>query len=342
MAYPIEKIRNFILKNISKHSSDIVAVTMKKFGLTRPGVHRHLKKLIQEGVIGKTGITRKTKYMIIGDKTIAFTMKINPNLQEDIVWKEKMEPHYSYLPKNILSILYFGFTEMFNNVLDHSSGTHVIVRSYLTGPTLHVDIEDNGIGIFKKIAQANQLQDLRESIVHLAKGKVTTSPENHTGEGIFFTSRAFDRFNIYSDNLHYQRRNDDKEDWLLSYHDQNVKGTLIKMTIRINAKTILRAIFDKYSDPETYKFDKTIMKVQLAKFEEESMISRSQAKRLLLGLEKFKTVILDFMDVTTVGQGFVDEVFRIFKRNHPEIQIEYINANENVEFMIKRSVEING
>jgi len=33
-----------------------------------------------------------------------------------------------------------------------------------------------------------------------------------------------------------------------------------------------------------------------------------------------------------------DEIFRIFKRKHPEITIRYVNANPDVEFMIKRSV----
>ncbi|MCB0367566.1 MAG: DUF4325 domain-containing protein, partial [Bdellovibrionales bacterium] len=39
-----------------------------------------------------------------------------------------------------------------------------------------------------------------------------------------------------------------------------------------------------------------------------------------------------------VGQAFVDEVFRVFKDSHPEIEIEHINANDAIEFMIKRGL----
>ncbi len=65
-------------------------------------------------------------------------------------------------------------------------------------------------------------------------------------------------------------------------------------------------------------------------------ISRSQARCILSGLEKFKTVILDFDKVPTVGQAFADEIFRVFQAKHPEISIKPINMNETVAFMIGR------
>jgi len=57
---------------------------------------------------------------------------------------------------------------------------------------------------------------------------------------------------------------------------------------------------------------------------------------MLLGLDKFTSVILDFSDVRSVGQGFVDEVFRLYKDAHLEVKISYVNANDDVEFMIRR------
>lgn len=65
-------------------------------------------------------------------------------------------------------------------------------------------------------------------------------------------------------------------------------------------------------------------------------VSRSQARDLMVGLEKFKSVILDFDKVPTVGQAFADEIFRVFKTKHPEISIKPINMNETVAFMVGR------
>jgi hypothetical protein len=69
-------------------------------------------------------------------------------------------------------------------------------------------------------------------------------------------------------------------------------------------------------------------------------ISRSQARRVLTGLEKFKYVILDFDKVPMIGQGFADEIFRVYKIKHPEIKIKAINTNDAVSFMIGRVEQI--
>ena len=68
-----------------------------------------------------------------------------------------------------------------------------------------------------------------------------------------------------------------------------------------------------------------------------TFISRSQARRILFGLEKFKKIVLDFDKVRAVGQGFADEVFRVWQVNHPDIKIIAKNANQDIDFMIKRA-----
>jgi hypothetical protein len=67
-------------------------------------------------------------------------------------------------------------------------------------------------------------------------------------------------------------------------------------------------------------------------------VSRSQAKRILAGLDKYKKIIMDFKDVPSVGQAFADEVFRVYKTNRPDVIIEPINMEEPVKFMIDRAI----
>lgn len=82
------------------------------------------------------------------------------------------------------------------------------------------------------------------------------------------------------------------------------------------------------------------MIVQLSKLigEGDSLMSRSQAKKLFTVIEPIGNVIFDFSNIRIVGQGFVDEVFRVYPLKNLNIKIEYINANEDVTFMIKRSL----
>jgi len=66
-------------------------------------------------------------------------------------------------------------------------------------------------------------------------------------------------------------------------------------------------------------------------------ISRSQARRILTDLEKFKVIYFDFYRVDLIGQAFADEIFRVFHNRFPEIRLEPENMNEVVKFMVERA-----
>ncbi len=110
------------------------------------------------------------------------------------------------------------------------------------------------------------------------------------------------------------------------------------MAINKNTARTLTEIFISYQDDDYLAFNKTEIIVKLARFEEEILISRSQAKRIALNLEKFDRVVLDFSGIRLVGQGFADQLFRVYATQHPNTKLKYINANEDVSFMIRRGI----
>jgi len=67
-------------------------------------------------------------------------------------------------------------------------------------------------------------------------------------------------------------------------------------------------------------------------------VSRSEAKRLLAGLEGLREAELDFRGVESVGQGFVDDLFRVWTRNHPDTELVPTEMNEAVRFMVERGL----
>ena len=67
------------------------------------------------------------------------------------------------------------------------------------------------------------------------------------------------------------------------------------------------------------------------------LVSRSEAKRLVARLTDFRHATLDFSGVDVVGQGFCDEVFRVFARAHPEVTLEPVGMNDTVAFMVGRA-----
>jgi hypothetical protein len=108
------------------------------------------------------------------------------------------------------------------------------------------------------------------------------------------------------------------------------------MSLANNSDKVLRDVFDEFSTEIPGDFDKTIVPVHLANSTD--LASRSQARRILSGLELFKEVTLDFKDVVYIGQAFGDEIFRVFPNMHPNTKIIALNANEDVNYMINRAI----
>lgn len=330
------RIQQFILDNVAKHPGDIASVLADKFNFSRQRAHHYLSREVKDGTLIKTGRTRWTQYFLSNGNYIEFIEKIEPGIAEDKIWSKYVKPIVFGCTENIYRICAYGFTEIVNNAIDHSNGSTIFSDVEIKNDILTIRVIDNGVGIFNKIKKALNLDSVKESILHLSKGKFTTDPSNHTGEGIFFTSRMFDKFSIYSSDMYYTFKN---EDWFLSpeKNEEFGQGTLIQMEISLKSKIIPQEIFDRFTDQEI-GFGKTIVAVALSADPNDPHVSRSQAKRLLMGLEKFKTIVLDFKGVKSVGQAFVDEVFRVFQNEHPDIKIHYVNADEEVESMIKRGL----
>jgi anti-sigma regulatory factor (Ser/Thr protein kinase) len=329
-------IRFFLLDAIKDGRLDYLQNAVKLFGITRQAVHRHLSDLVASGYLMAEGSTRARKYTLGPKRWYAANYDISA-IDESTAYRRDFSFVFAGLPANIEDICHYGFTEMLNNAIDHSEGTEIYVTASRTEAQISITIRDIGEGIFLRIARLLNLPDPRESLLELSKGKLTTDPKNHTGEGIFFTSRAFDAFYIVSGDLTFSHTDENTLDCLL-HNDKARKGTTVIMEISTASNKDLKNIFDAYSSgPDEYRFDRTVVPVRLALYEGERLVSRSQAKRILNRVERFKHVILDFEGVDSIGQAFADEVFRVFKNTHPQIELLHINTNMDVLKMIRRA-----
>lgn len=327
-----EDIRRYILENVDKLPTAISKSASDHFGVSRQAINKHLQRLTNEGALVESGNTRARTYKIAPLSQWEQRYDLTQPLEEHRVWEE-VKPHLGRLPDNVMNIWHIGFTEMFNNAIEHSSGKRVIVDVKKTAVSTEMYIVDDGVGIFHKIQAALKLEDPRHAILELAKGKFTTDPKNHSGEGIFFTSRMFDSFGITSRGIFYNHDYGMSEEWIHEVQNRFDHGTGVVMTLHNHTARTARSVYDDYSSPEG-GFTKTVVPVRLAKHGTDQLVSRSQAKRLLNRVEKFHCVVFDFKDVPSIGQGFADEIFRVFKESHPEIEFRILAANEEVERMI--------
>jgi len=339
-------VRDFIIENIENHPHSITRIVSEKFGISRQSVNRYMHKLVDDGALIPEGHTRNKRYGLKPIKEDDFIVEITPELEEDVLWRHKVKPWLSGIKPNVGDICHYGFTEMFNNVIDHSESKNARVKFKYIPNKIELNVMYRGIGIFNKITRELGLEDNRHAVLELTKGKLTTDREHHTGEGIFFTSRMFDEFSILSESLYFSHIQGEEEDWLLEDKDDVPDGTSVTMEIATNSNRTTKDVFDKYTAwGDDYSFTRTHVPVDLVRYSKENLVSRSQAKRLLARLEPFREVFLNFEGVEFIGQAFADEIFRVFKNNHPDTNIVWIHANEDTEKMIKRVIsnsEVNG
>jgi hypothetical protein len=299
-------------------------------GVSRQVASGYLQGLVEDGLLVAEGSTRARSYQLAMLFDIADSFALD-GLQEDVVW-ERFAGRVADLPENVRFIWMYGSTEMLNNAIDHSGGREVRMRLRRNAVWTEAVIEDDGEGIFLKIQRAFGLGDPRQSILELAKGKLTTAPDRHTGEGIFFTSRLMDVFEIWSGDLRFshQVRSADT-----IAEASPTSGTRVVMRIANDSPLDAEEVFGAFADPEEFTFDKTVVPLRLAQ-EGQMLVSRSQAKRVAHRFEKFKRVELDFEGVGQIGQAFADELFRVFAQKHPEVRLTPINVTPAVGRMISR------
>ncbi len=335
-------IKKIILDQFKKKNEIKVADIVKATGFSRAYINRFFKELRKEGKIVLVGKANNARYVLSSKaektkRSILAVNKIvkNKDLSEDIVLKEIKENSgiFSGLPNNVVNIVDYAFSEMLNNAIEHSKSNRINIFIADKNGKIVFEILDYGVGIFNNIMAKKKLNNEMEAIQDLLKGKQTTAPQNHSGEGVFFTSKVADNFSVQSfgKKIIFNNLLDD----VFIKDSSGIKGTKINFSIAKDSKKELNNIFRDYSG-ELFEFSKTKVKINLYEIDN-AFISRSQARRILAGLDKFKEIILDFKDIETVGQGFADEVFRVWKNTHPDIKIGYKNENENILFMIKRA-----
>lgn len=337
------ELKELILSLLKEKGTIKTAELIHRTGFSRAYINRFLKEMRDNGQIALLGRANTARY-VLADKQILelekrkitnFSVVLeNKNLYEDIILNRlEQTSGILSLPENAAHIVSYAFTEMLNNAIEHSGSSKISVSAKKDNAVVSFLIADHGIGVFNNLIQKKNLTSELEAIQELLKGKQTTDAARHSGEGIFFTSKAADVFILEGGKK--RLRVDNVLDDVFIEDITLVKGTRVKFALAVDTKKELGKIFRRFTD-SAFEFVKTRVRVDLFKLGTD-FLSRSEARRIVSGLDKFREIVLDFKGVKSVGQAFADEIFRVWQSNHLSAVIKVVNANEEVEFMIKRA-----
>jgi anti-sigma regulatory factor (Ser/Thr protein kinase)/predicted transcriptional regulator len=237
-----QEIRQHILREIDGTGKVSPTKMSKIFNVSRQAIFKNVRELVSSGVITKTE-SQKFPYSMTPLQSTSITVSVGPEAEENKIWNDSIGPLLTGLKDNVREICHYGFTEMLNNVIDHSASESADIRVTIDALVVRITIQDHGVGIWKKLQEAFHLDDPRHALLELTKGKLTTDPQRHTGEGIFFTSRMFDKFIIASDKLTFCRFQEGDE-WLFDIKEEDVgPGTRVSLVqLRVRYSTNLRLI----------------------------------------------------------------------------------------------------
>lgn len=323
---PIDAAIEDLLISRGETSSGQVA---RAAGVTRQAAHYNLKRLERDGRVTRVGEGRASRYVATVDYQREYSLA---GLREEVVWLEIEDgvPGVATAPPIAKRILRFALTEMVNNAIDHSGGKRVGV-DVSAGAKISFRVADDGVGVFRHLASRLGLQDDFAAAFELTKGKRTTDPARHSGQGIFFTSRIVDRFRLEANGMKLIVDNALRD---FALGESNVdQGTTAWWEVDRNTRRDLKTVFDEYTDSETLDFTKT--RVPLAALGGPSFISRAEAKRVADGLDRFEEVMLDFTGVTDVGHAFADELLRVWANAHPGTRLIPVSTSPIIDRLLK-------
>lgn len=336
-----ESIKRYMLEKIRLDDAEYMQKITYNFQISVTTVKRYLHECLEKQILVEDS-SAECGYRL-QKQEYCFQYSAKDDLDEDDIYYADISPLLQNMSEEARRIWRYSFMEMLNNAIEHSGCENIYCRVVMDVLYTEITITDDGIGVFKNVQ--NYLSEefgrnatYQDALIELYKGKLTTASENHSGEGIFFTSKALDEFAIWSDDAVYVQKVHDRtqfvQNHLIAYYTRlNRIGSMVIMKLENQTKRVLKEVFNMYSTIDD-GFVKTRIPIKEV-CQEGEPIARSQARKILYRLEQFQLVEFDFSEVDFMGQGFADEVFRVFKARYPEVEIIPVNACPDILRMIK-------
>lgn len=316
-----------------QYGNELPAHLMQRLQISRRQAGLLLKRLVALQWLQASGTPRAPRYTPGPLRQVVRRYAL-AGLQEDLPWRQDFAPCFA-LPPAVQAMAQHAFTELVNNAVDHSGGSTVTVSMRQTPLQLQLLVSDDGIGLFRRVAEHFDLTEPALAMMELAKGKLTSDPDRHCGHGLFFTAQLADVFDLHANAAAFQRRGWDSGRWHLQRPASQI-GTSIYLAISLETTRTLEQVLQAHSaSGQGYGFERTRVPLALlAPGGMRQLASRAEARRVALRLERFESAELDFAGIEQLGHGFADELFRVFARANPGVELLPVAAAPQVTAMI--------
>ena len=329
----LQAVTQWITAAAQQHGERLPALLMERLGIGRRTALALLQQLVATQWLQRDAGRRRQPVFRPGALRQVVQRYPLAGLHEDLPWQRDIAPFLD-LPPHVARMAQHAFTELLNNAVDHSGGSQVTVSVRQTPLQLQLLVSDDGVGIFGRIQQDFAIDDATLAMLELAKGKLTSAPAHHSGHGLFFTSRLADVFDLHANHRAFQYRGWTRRSWHAAKAVPR-DGSSVYVAIALDTQRTLDQVLRAHSaDGAGYGFEATSVPLQLMTGPNTALDSRAQAKRVASRLQRFRRAEMDFSGITEIGHGFADELFRVFAREHPAVELVPLAMAPRVAAMV--------
>lgn len=315
-----------------QHPNRLDLELASRTGVTRRTAQRALTRLAELQWLSIEGGARRKVYRpgLLRQVVRRYALA---GLGEDIPWALDFAPFFTF-PAAVHRMVQHAFCELVNNAIDHSGGTHVTISLRQTASHAQLLVSDDGRGLFRRIAETFAIDDPRLAMLELSKGKLTSEPRTHSGQGLFFTSKLADVFDLHANEVAFQQRDWDGQGWQ-PQRALKREGTSVYVALALDTPRTLEAVRKAYSlDGLGVGFERTVVPLRLIASDLAGLESRAQARRVGARLNEFRRAELDFSGVPDIGHAFADELFRVLAVELPTLELVPANMSPAIAAML--------
>ncbi len=313
-----------------RHGDALPALLEQRLGISRRRAGALLRRLCAAQWLQAAGTPRHPLWLPGPLRQVVHRYPL-AGLQEDLPWRHDFAPFFD-LPPEPRRMAQHAFTELLNNAADHSGGSSVTVSMRQTPLQLQLLVSDDGCGLFERLARDFDLPEPALAMLELSKGRLSSDPARHRGHGLFFTSRLADVFDLHANQAAFQCRSWDERRWRTARPAARV-GTSVYLAIQLDTPRTLDAVLRAHSlDGAGYGFAHTVVPLQL--MGDTVLASRAEARRVAARLPQFRRAEIDFTGIAEIGHSFADELFRVFRNQHPALELRPTGMAPQVAAMV--------
>lgn len=333
----IAPLTQWITAAAADHPQDLADLVSARLAITRRGAQSLLRRLAAAQWLRHEGTARRPIWRPGALRQVVRHYPLE-GLMEDQPWRMDFAPYFQ-LPAAVQRMAQHAFTELVNNAVEHSGGTQVTVSMRQTPAQLQLLVSDDGCGLFRQIEERFHITEPAVAMLELAKGRLTSQPQRHCGLGLLVTSQLADVFDVRANAQGYQRRAWSEAPW----HPMSLPaalaerpGTSVYLAIALDTGRTLEAVQRALSaDARSFAFDRTHVPLNLITGPAQSVLaSRADARRVAARLAGFRRAEIDFTGLGEIGHAFAHELFDVYRRENPQVEIVAVGATPLVAEML--------